>query len=644
MKQLQRLKWIGIVLIVLIGIALAFMWFLKLDVTIAIATYIVMAILTLVFFHFTGDFLDERDREINQKLDGAAGLALQDAGIGILTYKNNMEIETVSDFFISRNMDHRGENILAWLPELSDVIDGGEEGKVIINDDKYAVYRKSGVNTLIFRDISELYDTQEKLDDNALVLGLLNFDNYEEVAELDDDLSFFNSSIRPLVYEYFRTYNLVYKNLRNNRILLILNDKQFQQLLEDRFSILSQVRKEAKQGDIEMTISMSFARGSEKFSELDEESLSLLELAQTRGGDQAVVRTIGEEAVFYGGSSEAKGKRSKVKVRVYANTLKDLFAKSSNVIICCHQDADADCLGGALALSLMAQNYCEACIITKTGGVEKTIAEVLKENNEELSSRHSFVSENEAINRLKDDSLVIMVDHHSASQSNGSNLLKSAKRIVIIDHHRRKADLDTDPLLAYIEASASSASELCVELSPYMLKRNPLNSTEANILYLGMIIDTNHFRTRTGERTFEAARVLKQLGADPVTVEDWSKEPYQDVKTVSAIVENAELKEGGVAICIMDDHNIYQRSLISQACDSLLRMKEVNAGFVLAMIDEDLMAISARSNGKINVQVIMEKMKGGGHMTGAGVQRAGDDLQGLNAELQKVIKEYLEEV
>lgn len=646
MKRLQRLRIFSLLACISVGLFLAAMGiFLKFDIRIATIAYLAMAVILFAAFYFHDIIRQESRGEVEENLDKGIKDALSDARVGILVYNEDLEITWMSSVLTERSHDHLGERLLAWIPEVHTVLEGTvEEVTVIINEEKYAVSKKKNANVLTFRDISKQYDLEKRFKEDAVVIGMVNFDNYDEVSELEDDLAYFNSTLRPTVYDYFRAHQLVYKTLRNNRVYLVLNEKKYVELLEDRFSVLNTLRREAKKGDIEMTLSMAFARGSEDLQELDALASNLLEIAQTRGGDQVVSRRIGEDAVFYGGSSEAKGKRSKVRVRVYANTLKDLFSKASNVIICGHQEADADCIGAALCMSAIARTYVpETCIISRSGGVEATTAEILKNYNEELEKRHEFVTEGEALNRLRDDTLVIMVDHHSASQSNGSNLLKKAKKIVIIDHHRRKADLDTDPIPVYIEAAASSACELSAEFLPYLLKKTPLTNVEANLMYLGMIIDTNHFRVRTGERTFDVARLLKQYGADPAECEEWIKEPFAQVRQISHIVQEAKLYTHGIAVAAIDDDEVYARSIISQACDRLLSVKEVAAGFVIAHIGEEEMAISARSDGSINVQLIMEKMKGGGHLTGAGVQRKEGTITSLREELEKAIAEYIAE-
>jgi len=380
--------------------------------------------------------------------------------------------------------------------------------------------------------------------------------------------------------------------------------------------------------------------GSENIAELDEMAFSLLELAQTRGGDQIVVQEVGKEATYYGGSTEAKEKQSKVRVRVIANALRQLINESSNVIIVGHRDADADCVGAAIALSAVCRGLNkEASIVTYSGGVEPMIADVLKRYQKALNVRHDFVNENEALSLLENETLVIMVDHNSLDQTSAPGILKQAKHIAIIDHHRRKADLDVDASLMYIEASASSSVELVGEFFAYLPRKISLTNEEVNIMYLGILIDTNHFRGRTGGRTFDVARTLRQMGADPVLCDEFAQEPFDKVLMRNRLIAGAFRYNDNVILSCIEE-GIYPRSIASQAADSLLQMREIDAAFVICNSDGGDVLLSARSNGKINVQLISEKMNGGGHLSAAGLQRKNSSVKELKEELIEVLNNY----
>jgi c-di-AMP phosphodiesterase-like protein len=352
------------------------------------------------------------------------------------------------------------------------------------------------------------------------------------------------------------------------------------------------------------------------------------------------VRKVGESVKYFGGSSEAAEKRSRVRVRIIAHALRGLIQKCSNVIICMHKDADFDCMGAAMGISRIATAYNKtASIIARTGGIEEKLNAVLEDNKEVISSRFNFISENEANNQLRKDTLVIMVDHHNISQSNGVSVLEKAKTIAIIDHHRRSADLKIKPTLIYIEAGASSTCELVTEFIPYLSNRIDISDMEASIMLAGMTIDTNRFKIRTGTRTYDAASYLRGLGGDPLVVDEYIKDTYSEFAAKSYLLSKIENIGHGIIIAA-SDRNV-SRSIISQVGDSLLEVKGVEAAFIISKTSEDEVAVSSRSNGNVNVQVLMEKMDGGGHMTAAGVQKKNTTVDNVKEELLVVLEEYI---
>ena len=611
----------------------------------ALAILLVSVLISVAIYYYFNIFHKSIADDIESNLHGSMNDALKEGEMGILVYNEDYEITWLSSLFNDKGIDRVGEKILVWLPELQDLLSGKvDKTVVVINDDKYEVSKKADAYVLFFNDISAEYDLRQAVKDNAYVLGLVNFDNFDELSLNENDVSFVNTNIKVPVIEYFRKYGIVYKTLRNNRIQLVLNQKIFQKLIDDRFSILNKVRKESKAGGVDVTLSMSLAYGSDSLSELDEEASNLLEIAQTRGGDQVIVREIGKEARFYGGSSEARERQSRVKVRVVANTLRNIIKDASNVIIVEHKDADADCIGSALAVSLIASTLNKkAYIVTRSGGVEPMIKDVMNSYANTLSSRHNFVSESEAISNLNDDSLVIMVDHHSKMVSNSPNLLSEANRIVIIDHHRRSADLDVDALFMYIEAGASSATELTVELFPYFSRNVDITKEEANIMYIGLLIDTNHFRSRSDARTFDVAKTIKQLGANSSECEKLIEEPYDMSKKRYEIIAKAKRFKDNIMIAYMDE-GIYPRSIASQAVDRMVEIKEINAAFVVCKLSKEETCISARSDGTFNVQIVLENMGGGGHLSAAGLQSKEKTIEELYNSLIVALNDYLESV
>jgi c-di-AMP phosphodiesterase-like protein len=314
--------------------------------------------------------------------------------------------------------------------------------------------------------------------------------------------------------------------------------------------------------------------------------------------------------------------------------------RSSNVIICCHKTADFDCIGSAICLARMAESlHRPAVIIAKTGGIEEKLNAALQANMEDIKQEVNFVTEGEALNHLGDTSLVIMTDHHNIKQSNGAKVLENANRVVIIDHHRRSTEMGVKPVLVYIEAGASSTCELLTEMIPYVSNTAEISPLAATIMLTGMIVDTQTWRVRTGARTYDAASALKEIGADSAKAYGWLKDSFDDFALKAKVAVNSERYPNGIVIAEVKDR-VLSRSMMSQVADTLLGVQGVQGAFVIANDNDSESAISARSDGHINVQVIMENMNGGGHMTAAAVQRPKCSLDDLKQELLDAIQDY----
>ena len=644
MNRLSRFKLFVISAFVLTAAVLFCLYFFfDISILSAVGVYIFFAIIYVVTFLILSKNVKEDYKQIERNVSSLTKISMEEGNIGLVMYDSNFKITYMNKQLRDILQDHVGEKVLNWLPDLQDVVtEITNQQLIIINDEKYIVSKDKKNNTLIFRDISREYDLSKKLEDRAYVFGLLNYDNYSETNENEDTVSFVNANIKLVVMDYFRKYGVIYKTLRNNRMQLILNKEIFNSLLKDRFSILNTIRKEAKKSDLDITLSIAFTMGRDDIVELDNECQNLLDLVQTRGGDQVVVKEKDREPVFYGGASEAKERQSRVKVRVMANTIKSLVKEASNVIIVGHQMADSDCIGSMLGMSCICRPLnADTAVVTKSGEIEPMTKDILRRFGDELGKEHNFVSENEALNRINDDTLVIMCDHHSLGQSNCQTLLKQAKRVLIVDHHRRSVDLDVNAILLYIEASASSTCELVSEFLSYFPKAK-LSESSANMMYAGILIDTNHFRVRTGTATFDAAKILKKAGANIELVETLVQEPYEMVKKRTEIIASAMRFEDNILMSVMREGE-YPRSIASQASDTLIQTKDIEAAFVLCYTAKDEVMISARSKGDMNVQLIMEKMNGGGHKTAAGLQRKDSDIDSLKKELETVLRDYLSE-
>jgi len=646
-KKMSKIRRIILIIILALAIVALYAWFSAERVRgvfllLLIAVSVALIYLYLVYY----DDNQSRVLTVSEMISSEVNDAFLYGGVGLLTYDEDYVITWMSELFEERGLNRISKKLLLWLPEVNDLFHGDVESVYVeIDEFHYEITRKEDARVLFFKDITEEKRVRNAYQQERMVLGLIHLDNYQEATQYSEEqeISKINTHIRQPIVDWCRSNGMLLKRLRSDRFFVVLNEETFEKIAADRFSILKLTRQHSAEMDVAITLSMAFARGSSDIQELDEMVNSLLELAQSRGGDQVAIKKKDGEVKYFGGNSEAQEKRSRVRVRIMANALKGLIVKSSNVIILGHREMDFDCMGSALCMSRIVQAYDrQVCIVAKTGGIEEKLNEAMNIHREVLNERHLFVTENEALNQLREETLVIMVDHHKSQNSNGANVLAKAKKVAVFDHHRRSADLSINPILVYIEAGASSGSELISEFVPYLSNGIDINDVEATIMLAGMTVDTNRFRVRTGARTFDAASVLRKWGGDPQVVNEYLKDNYLDFETKNNILKYCERPMDGVVIAPVIEGKL-SRSMMSQVADMILSVKEVEASFVIAKTGDNETAISARSSGTVNVQVIMERMHGGGHMTAAALQRQDTDVETLKQELLSVIEEYFKE-
>lgn len=646
-EHLLKLKRGTILFLLLQTAVLVFLFFfLKQNILLPAAFVILEAAVAYYLFDSFEGIAEEQASGVKNVLGASAEEAYLTGGVGMVIYDDDYTIIWMSDLFKVRGITRVGERITSWLPETGNILSGDSDTVIVTLDTHvYEIRRKNDEPVLFFHDITEEYTYKETYLHERVVIGLASFDNYEESVQYVDEAesSMINAAVRTPVTEYCAAHGILVKRLNNYRYLMVLNEKIYGDLVKDHFAVLAKVRKAAQTKDVSITLSMAFARGSGDFDELDDMVTNLLDLAQTRGGDQVAVQTKGEEVKYFGGSTEAAEKRSRVRVRVMAHSLRELIYQSSNVIIAGHKNADFDCIGSALCLAKMVQAlHKPVSIIAKTGGIEEKLDSAMRQYKKELAEEAVFVTESEALNQLRPSTLVIMTDHHNVQQSNGAKVEENARKVVVIDHHRRSTDMGVKPVLIYIEAGASSACELVSEMIPYISSHVDISELVATFMLTGMTIDTDHFHVRTGSRTYDACSVLRQYGADPQLANDLLKDTYDEFNLKSKMIACAQKYEDGVIIAPFAEENV-TRSLMSQVADSLLDIQGVEAAFVLANTDANETCISARSSGRVNVQAIMEKMHGGGHMTAAAMQRSRTSLDSVKKELIQAIEEYKKE-
>lgn len=652
-EKVEQLKFTALVGII-VQIAI-FAIYIFVNGTVTSSMYILILFLVIegaIVFYLLSVYEKELNKEIvtvSEILGSESQEAFSIGGLGLVVYDSDYTIIWMSDYFDELNIKQKNEKVTRWLPTTVGLFNGDVDVvNVQYNEYVFRVTRNSKARLLYFEDITTEYIITEKYTDESPVMGLVHLDNYQEYTQYEEEsrVYYIDSIVKQNLLNWASGLGIFIRRLRNDRYLLLTNNKTFEEIQQSNFSIMHKIRKEAQNNDLVLSLSMGFALGSSNYLELEEMTNSLLELAQSRGGDQVAVKTVGEDIKYYGGNSQSRERRSKARVRVISQTIRDQIMESDKVIIVGHRNADFDCVGAALTVSkiVSAQNK-TPYVVLKTGGVEDKLMNAIESNYDVLSKDHNFISEDEAIDLLTYETLVILVDHHSDKVSSSPMLIDRANRICIIDHHRRTTDYNFQPILAYIESAASSTGELVVELLPYQEKRVNLSPLEATFVYTGIVVDTNGFINRVGSRTFESASMLQRYGADVRYANEMLDDSFEDLMLKNKILEAAVMKEdSGIIVAPVYDGTIIPRGLISNAADELLSIQQAKAVFVISAISEEKVGISARSRGSFNVQKIMEAMGGGGHFNAAAVQLEDINVAQLYTELEEHVESYLEEV
>lgn len=493
--------------------------------------------------------------------------------------------------------------------------------------------------TTYWVDITELCETRDKYLASRPVMAVLLLDNYEDLMKnlTENERSAIYSEINARLDAWVADTHGMLRRVERDRYYYIFEEQYLARFIEKKFDILDTIRQVSNPSGIAATFSIGVGKDGGSFQELMQFANLSIEMALSRGGDQAVVRNQ-FTFEFYGGRSKETEKRTKVKSRVMANALSALVADSSQVFIMGHKSPDNDCMGAAAGVCAIARKKGVPAHIIREAGSPP--AKVLMDKLAHLEQyQDCFLSAQEALLLADNRSLVVVVDTNRPEQVQSLDLVQSCNRVAVIDHHRRAATYIEGAALNYHEPYASSASELVTELLQYIADPTDLTRAEAEALLAGIVLDTKNFTMRTGGRTFEAAAFLRRAGADTAEVKKLFQNDLEGTIAKYAIIQNAKLYREKIAIAVVD-HTV-GRIVAAQAADELLNIIGIDTSFVLYP-DGERVIISARSMGDTNVQVILEKLGGGGNAAAAGGQISGKSLSQVATELSHAIDQYLE--
>lgn len=539
----------------------------------------------------------------------------------------------ISSFDISKVLE-KSSGSVAWKTEKFDYI---VYYNVVKDEDN------GDVNVVIYLlDNLEFSNLKKKYDDETLSSALIYIDNYEDVRSntSEDFRTLLVAEMDKMIINYFSSFGAIVRKYDSGKYIVILNNFILQKVKDDKFSIVDKLKGIKISGNIKPTLSVGVGIGGKNPFERYKESQTALDMALGRGGAQVVFKN-GEELEFYGGKNSKGVERNKVKARVISQALEKMIKESSEVFVMGHKNPDMDCFGAGLGVMAICKELKKDCYMVLED-VPVTIKNVYdRVRVGEPSYINMMISPEKAYDICKDTSLVILVDNSRKLSTEAPYLLDVTSKIVVIDHHRMGKDFVENPMLTYLEPYASSACELVTEIIYYMFEKFDVNKLIAEALLAGIVVDTKNFYYQTGVRTFEMASYLKRFGADSIAVKHLFKDNFNTIKLKSNVLSNAISYRNYICIGVFPEELEESMLIAAQSADDLLGVLDIECSFVLTIVSGQI-HISGRSLGKISVQLILEKLGGGGHYTSAGA-RLNCSMEEAIEKLKRAIDEYLME-
>lgn len=547
-----------------------------------------------------------------------------------LIFDENQEIEI--------ELEHEEHEYMFKLKKISiqEVLDNS---KVIESD--------ADDNSLIagyLFDETDLKAALRENDNQSLAIGMIYIDNYDEALESVEEVrrSLLIALIDRKINKYISSLDGIVRKTEKDKYLIILKKKALISLKESRFDLLEDVKTVNIGNEMAVTVSIGVGVDAPTYTQSSEYARTAIDLALGRGGDQAVVKTP-NSIVYYGGKSQQIEKNTRVKARVKANALQEIITSKDRIIIMGHRLPDADCFGAAVGISCIARALGRKShiVINDLTTSVKPLVELFRDRN--VYEEDFIINSNEALDLADNNTVLVVVDVNKPSITECPELIRSCKTVVVLDHHRQSSEVIDNATLSYVEPYASSACEMVAEVLQYIAGTVKIRSNEADCLYSGIIIDTNNFTAKTGVRTFEAAAFLRRCGADVTRVRKMFRDDAKEYKAKAETVSGAEIYKNAYALSICPSEGLESPTEIgAQAANELLGISGIKASFVVTQFN-GRMYVSARSIDEVNVQIIMERLGGGGHMNIAGAQLENNTPYDALEVIKETINEMLEE-
>ncbi|MGC6769087.1 DHH family phosphoesterase [Enterococcus sp. LJL128] len=596
----------------------------------------------------------EKIRKATINAEDSIDFAISEVPVGIITYDETTKQPLWLNPY-AEEIFYSGEEqkLLLTTEDVVSYISLFEKGKDIfkVGEDIFRFKVNLDQTTITFENITQeniLYQEKKAMQ---TAIGIVSIDNYDDVTDNMDvkQVSYLNSFLTTRISDWLEEYQVFYKRLDSDRYIFVGQLEDIEQMMNSKFQILDTVRKDTNEQGIGITLSMGIAYGGNNLEVTGSIAQTNLDMALVRGGDQVVVKEANSSSkpVFFGGRSASVSKRTRVRSRAMSTAIQGLIKESPDVYIMGHHLPDMDAIGSAFGVAKLASFYeKEAWVILDPEENIPDVYRVLEELKKHPELNQQIISPKEAIKKMQNNSLLIMVDYHKPSLSISKELYDRFSKVVIIDHHRRGDEFPDKSLLSYIESSASSASELVTELLEYQSNtvNSKLDKFDATLLLAGIVVDTKSFSVRTAPRTFDVASYLRTCGADSSLVQYLISSDLTSYLEMSQLISKSEYVTEDTVIAVGQEEKEYDSVAAAKTADTLLSMSGINAAFVITKRKDKKIGISARSNGSINVQIIMEALGGGGHFTNAATQIADSSIIEVKELLLNVIKDNVDEM
>ncbi|MCX8725013.1 DHH family phosphoesterase [Lactobacillus sp. B4007] len=578
--------------------------------------------------------------------------------LGILLYDKDRQIQWVNPYLqlYLKDEDLIGHTIKSVDSDLDKLIDDLLKAKTaenhVVNWDghQFEMVIQNNLGVIYLLDITRYAKIEQKYNNELLAIGQVFIDNYDELSETmhDQELTTTSSYVQNTLSDYAKNYNAYLKRIDEDHFLLLLHMQDLAKMEKDKFSVLDKMRLETSRNNTPLTLSIGIAFGSSLITELADQAQSNLDLALGRGGDQVVLSQPGKAARFYGGKSNPMEKRTRVRARMVSQAISELFKEADRVFVVGHANPDMDSVGSGIGVVKIARLHnVKANFVLDVNKTNYDVGRLVAKMQKVKEDTDMFISPDDALESLTDKSMLVMVDHSKYSITYSKDLYDRLKnRIIVIDHHRRGEEFPENPMLTYVEPYASSACELVTEMVEYQQPssgQRVLTDLEATAMLAGITVDSREFSLRTGTRTFDAASYLRSIGASSVGVSELLKEDIDSFLERTRLVSSLKMIRPKMAVLCGDDDQIIDPIITAQAADTALDLENVEASFAITRRSKDTISISARSMGEINVQVIMEKLGGGGHLSNAATQIKGVTVQEALAKLLNAVDTYEKE-